>query len=379
MLSKAGDEVTVITGIPNYPDGKIPTGYGFFKRRRETLENVNVIRLWLIPRGSGSKLRMIINYISYFTSTFFYSLYIALFKKKYDVIFVHHTSPLFITISPIIYKWIRKPKMILWDLDMWPDTLVALGIIKSKRLISFLESSVKWIYKRYDTILIGSQRFTEKAKSRVNAAKVEYFPNWAEDVFIKGELVEPENKPTFPDGFNIMYTGNIGEAQDFDSVSKAMILLKENEVNWLIVGGGRWLSKLKEIVKKEGLAPKVKFYGNHPVETMPYFFSKADVMFFALQNKEIFAKTVPAKLQAYMGSGKPIIGMISGEGNQIIKNANCGLAVPSGDYKGFANGILKLSAKKEKLDELGKNGLVYYEKNYSKENRKDQLKRVINS
>lgn len=262
---------------------------------------------------------------------------------------------------------------------MWPDTLVAMDIVKSKRLISFLESLVKWIYKRYDTILIGSKSFTEKAKSRVNAEKVEYFPNWAEDVFIKGELVEPENKPAFPHGFNIMYTGNIGEAQDFKSVSKAMILLKEKEVNWLIVGGGRWLKKLKAIVKKEGLTDKVKFYGSHPLATMPYFFSQADVMFFSLQNKEIFAKTVPAKLQAYMGAGKPVIGMISGEGSEIIKNAKCGIAVPSGDYKSFADGILKLNAEKADLAKLGQNGLAYYEKSYSKEKRKDQLKRVINS
>ena len=379
MLSKDGDDVTVITGIPNYPDGKIPSGYGFFKHRKEVLDTVKVTRLWLVPRGSGSKLRLIVNYISYFMSSFFYTLYISLFKKKYDVVFVHHTSPIFITISPILYKWIRKPKMILWDLDMWPDTLVALDVITSKKLISFLDALVGWIYKRYDKILIGSKSFTAKARSRVNSDKVDYFPNWAEDVFTEGKLIEPNNSPDFPEGFNIMYTGNIGEAQDFENVSNAMILLKNNDINWLIVGGGRWLSKLKEKVVNLSLTEKVFYYGNNPLETMPYFFSKADVMFFSLQDKEIFAKTVPAKLQAYMGSGKPIVGMISGEGNAIIKEADCGISVPSGDYKGFADAILKMSTEKDALETLGANSLTFYTNNFSKQNRRDQLRALINS
>lgn len=379
MLSAEGNEVTVITGLPNYPDGKIPMGYGFFKRRKEILENVNVIRLWLIPRGSGSSIMMILNYISYFISCLSYTFYLALFKKKYEVIFVHHTSPIFITISPILYKWIRRPKMILWDLDMWPDTLVALDVITSKKLILLLDTLVGWVYTKYDAILIGSKSFTEIAKNRVTSTNVAYFPNWAEDVFIDGLYVEPIDKPSFPEGFKVMYTGNIGEAQDFGKIAQAMFLLKNEDIQWLIVGGGRWLSKLKEQVSKEGLEAKVTFYGNHPLETMPYFFSKADVMFFSLQDKEIFSKTVPAKLQAYMGSGKPIVGMISGEGNQIIKEARCGISVPSGDYKEFASAILKMSRNQEKLEVLGQNGLKFYKKNFSKEARREQLMRLIHS
>lgn len=377
MLSEDGLDVTVITGLPNYPDGKIPSGYGFFKRRTEVLEQVKVIRLWLIPRGSGSKLRMIVNYLSYFVSCFLYTVYIALFKKKYEVVFVHHTSPIFITMSPILYKWLRKPKMILWDLDMWPDTLVALNIIRSKKLIALLDALVGWIYTKYDTILIGSKSFTEIAKNRVTRTNIAYFPNWAEDVFIERQLICPHPEPVFPTGFKVMYAGNIGEAQDFGNVVKAMVLLKNEAIQWLIVGGGRWLTQLQEQVEKEGLQAKVSFYGNHPLETMPYFFSKADVMFFSLQDKAIFSKTVPAKLQAYMGSGKPIVGMISGEGHQIIKEAHCGSSVPSGDYSGFAEAILKMSREPEHLAALGANGLLFYNDHFSKKTRRDQLRRLL--
>ncbi len=377
MLSDEGIDVTVITGLPNYPEGKIPLGYGYFKRRTEIVEGATVKRLWLIPRGSGSKLRLIINYLSYFISCLLYTFYIGLFKKKYDVVFVHHTSPILIAIPPILYKLLRKPKMILWDLDMWPDTLVALNIIKSKRLISILESLVKWIYKKYDKILIGSKSFAEKAKNRVDASKVDYFPNWAETVFIEKKIVEPANKPQFPNGFKIMYAGNVGEAQDFGNVFKAMKSLRNEAINWLIVGDGRWLKQLKAKVSASGLIHKVMYYGNNPLETMPYFFSQADVMFFSLQDKEIFSKTVPAKLQVYMASGKPIIGMISGEGNTIIKEADCGISVASGDSKSFSEAIIKMHSEKDNLQNIGKNGKEFYSKHFSKQARKQQLLNLI--
>lgn len=378
LFFNEGMDVTVITGIPNYPEGKIAQGYGYFKRRRELVNGVLVKRLWLIPRGSGSKIRLVINYLSYFVSCLFYTLYIAIFKKRFEVVFVHHTSPILIAIPPIVYKWLRKPKMILWDLDMWPDTLVALDVLKPGKLVSYLEKLVKWIYKNYDTILIGSKSFAEKAKLRVEASKVDYFPNWAETIFIEGKHVEPSNKPIFPDGFKIMYTGNIGEAQDFGTVFKTMELVKDDAIYWLIVGGGRWLTQLKDKVVAAGLTDKVLFYGNNPLESMPYFFSKADVMFFSLQDKAIFSKTVPAKLQAYMVSGNPIIGMISGEGNAIIKEANCGIAVSSGDFNAFAEAIMKMYSNQETLHSMGRQGKDYYTLHFSMDARRTQLLRIIN-
>lgn len=378
MLSNDGYDVSVITGIPNYPRGKIYDGYGFFKKKGEIINGVKVKRLWLIPRGNGSKFRLLINYLSYFISCFIYTLYITAFKKRYDIILVHHTSPILVTIPPILYKYVLNPKMILWDLDMWPDTLMAMDIIKSKKILSILEVCVKWIYRRYNIILVGSKSFVEKAVKRVNHFQVVYFPNWAEEVFFKAEIVTPVQIPVFPQGFNLMYAGNIGEAQDFGNVVKAMVLLKKFSINWLIVGEGRWLKKLKALVVEEGLTDKVYFYGNNPIVTMPYYFSYADVMFLSLQDKEIFSKTVPAKLQSYMATGKPIIGMISGEGNEIIRDANCGYSIPSGDFAGFAKAVKQLNTDSESLEIMGKNSRKYYEENFAFKVRKEQINSIIN-
>ena len=136
-LSIRESHIRIITGLPNYPSGKIIKEYSnIFK------DNVIINRLFLVPRGSGSNLMLIINYLSYFISCFFFTIYIALFKKKYDVVFVHHTSPIFIAFHPVVYSFFKKTKKILWDLDIWPESLQAVGVVKSSFIISSLEGLV---------------------------------------------------------------------------------------------------------------------------------------------------------------------------------------------------------------------------------------------
>ncbi len=380
FLADEGHEVHVVTGLPNYPTGRLFEGYDLFSKSFERLKpNLSVRRLPLITRGSGSKIRLVINYLSYFATTFFYTLGLSFFYKKYDMVFVHHTSPIFIAISPIVYKWIKNPKLILWDLDMWPDTLVAMGIIKSQRFVRILEKGMKWIYSYYDHILLGSKGFYEKAKSRVNGVKIQYFPNWAERLFVDSGVEEGFNGLNFPKSFTITYAGNVGEAQDFNSVFRAMNHLKDYEINWMIIGDGRYKNKLEKNVLLAGMNEKVHFLGNHSIEKMPSFFNKSDVMFLSLKNKEIFNLTVPAKLQAYMASGRPIVAMLSGEGAELIKESNCGYVVESGNHKEFANAILKLfSQSKTEREILGCNAKEYYVKNFDVNIRKKQLFEILN-
>jgi len=380
LLMDNDNEVTVITGVPNYPSGNIFEGYGIFKRNRELYNGIQVIRLPLIPRGSGTKFRLVLNYLSYFISCLIYTFYIVLFKKKYDVVFVHHTSPVLIAFHPILIKFFRNSKLILWDLDMWPDTLVAMGIIKSKYLIKNLEALMKWLYKKYDYILVGSKSFEEIALKRIGNSNVSYFPNWAENTFTDNVHSKECEKLNFkfPEEFKIMYAGNIGDAQDFENIFKAMQLLKDKPINWLFVGDGRKRKWLEKQIEEHNMTHRVEFYGSFDVSYMPYFFKRADVMFFSLKNEEIFTKTVPAKLQSYMASRKAVVGMISGEGNSLIKSSNCGYSVESGDYKSFARVIEDLSKMvPSEIETFGENGFNYYQEHYSLNKRKAQLRLLM--
>lgn len=370
--------VKVITGIPNYPTGKIFKNYGYFKKNNETKGNVKIRRLPLITRGNGSSFRLILNYLSYFFSVLIYTIHLILFNKKYDMIFVHHTSPLFIAISPCLYKIFNKQvKMILWDLDIWPESLEATGVIKNNKILKKVKKLVEIIYNKFDVILVGSNSFVQIVKKRVRNIPVVYFPNWAEDIFV-GTLINKGQLKTQTENLKIMFAGNIGEAQDVYSILKLIDKCRDKHIDWIFVGDGRMKNWLERELNLISILGEINFLGSHSVQKMPFFFKQADIMLLSLKNDDIFSKTVPAKLQAYLASAKPVFGMISGESKKIIIDSGAGWCSNSGDIESAYNNICEiLKSDYKEISEKGFRGYEYYDKNFSKHSRFSQLDKII--
>lgn len=371
-------EIRVITGIPNYPSGKYFKGFGLFSSfSKYYKKNILVNRLPLIPRGSGSSFRLLLNYSSYFISCFFFTFYIILFEKKYDYVFVHHTSPLLIAIHPILYGLFYNSKKYLWDLDIWPETLSALNIIKSRNTIYFLSLIVKHIYSFYDKILIGSSGFREIVKERFSK-EIIYFPNWAEYDLEQNKCIEKVNFEFPLDKKIIMYTGNIGKAQNFQSLLETINILKD-KFYWVFIGDGRYKDHFIKKIKNNNLYSCCLFIDQVNISKIPSYSKHADFMFLSLINNPIFSKTIPAKLQSYMALSKPIIGVLNGEGAEIINESKCGIVQQNSDYKELAKQILNLSDySKLELEKMGQNGREYYDKFFSREKRKNQLLKLLN-
>ncbi len=373
-------EIRVITGIPNYPKGKFYKGYYFLsKKLNEVKQNIIINRLPLIPRGSGSKLLIILNYLSYFLSTIIFTFYLIFFKKKYDVILVHHTSPFFISIAPIIYKKFKSSKNILWDLDIWPQTLVGMNIVRNKTLINILEFIVKKIYKYYDKVLVSSNSIKDTLKVRIKYNKIDVFPNWADELIESKKYKKNIDFKVDPDFLNIMYMGNVGEAQDFQTVINCFEKLKNFRVRLYIIGGGRYKFKLQKLVNVNGLNSQVKFVAYQNLSNIYSYSLKADFLFLSLKNEKIFADTLPAKLQTYMSLGKPILGMISGEANKLINDSNIGIAVDSGDYIKLAEEIKNILDNKYDENIMASNSFKLYEKKFKSSLRRKQIKKIIKS
>ena len=370
--------VKVITGIPNYPSGKIFKNYGYFKKTNETKGNVKIRRLPLITRGKGSNFRLVLNYLSYFFSVLIYTIYLILFNKKYDMIFVHHTSPIFIAISPCLYKTFNKQvKMVLWDLDIWPESLEATGVIKKNKVLKRVKKLVEIIYNNFDIILVGSNSFVQIVKKRVRNIPVVYFPNWAEDIF-EGTLINKTQPKTQTKNLKIMFAGNIGEAQDVYSILKLIDKCRDKHIDWVFVGDGRMKNWLERELNLITILGEINFLGSHSIQKMPFLFKQADIMLLSLKNDDIFSKTVPAKLQAYLASAKPVFGMISGESKKIIIDSGAGWCSDSGDIESAYNNICKiLKFDFKELSEKGFRGLEYYDKNFSKHSRFSQLDNII--
>lgn len=357
-LAKAGKDITVITGIPNYPTGSFFKGYGFFKNRKESINNLNIIRLPLIARGNGSKFRLLLNYVSFALSAIIHSFYIAFFKR-YDVIIVHHTTPIFISIPSIIVKRIQKIPLIFWNLDLWPEIVVANTGIRHPFFFNNILNLVKWINTHVDVMLIGSKGYEKPMIERnIPKNKIIYFPNWAENIFYDNKYKDLNIPVNMPNGFNIVYAGNIGNSQDFEHVIKAIVLTRDEAINWIIVGNGRKFTWLNKEIERLDLTHKVILTGHLAAEFMPALYRKADALFASLVDEPIF--TLPLKITTYLTAGKPILTMMNGEGYQLIKELNCGLSCLAGDYIGLAENAKKLaSMSKEELEMIGNNATSY--------------------
>lgn len=368
-----GHDVTVLTPIPDYPKGKFYDGYGLFKRRKETINGVNVIRTLVTPRRDGSAKWLGLNYLTYTLFSSLKAIWLGLIKK-YDVVLVHETSPVMVGIPAVIIKKLNRIKLHFWVLDLWPDSLSAAGGINNKFILGSFSKLTRWIYHNSDSILISSKGFETSINKIGNFEnKIKYFPNWVDDV----ECRNSEDYFEFPKGFNIVFTGNIGEAQDIEHILEAATLLKGTGINFILVGNGRKRAFAEEYVEKNNLS-NVLLPGSFPKETMQYFYDKANILFLSLKDSPIFALTVPAKLQSYMASGKAVVAMINGEGADLIKEANCGWSVPAEDSDGLAQLLLRLSKEdSEILKQKGENGKKYSKVHFDFKTCIDNLEEII--
>lgn len=361
-LRRRGHDVTVMTAIPNYPKGKFYEGYGIFKKRKEVLHGVEVHRSLLFPRGNGGGVRLALNYLSY---TLFASIKAFWFglTKKYDAIIVHEPSPILVGVPAVIIKKLKKIPLHFWVLDLWPESLTAAGGIINKSVLGIFEKITKWIYKNTDTILIGSKGYRQSITKKGDFdIKIKYFPNWVEESLVNNNSIPV---PDYPKGFNIVVAGNMGDSQDLPHVLDAMLLLKGKPINIIFIGDGRKMDYVQRFASAYSLQEQIICLGRHPLEMMPSFFSKADLLFMALKNEPIFALTVPSRIQAYMSAGKPIVAMINGEGANLINEAQCGWTVAAEDSKSLAVLLEDLSyLDKSVLLEKGINGKRYSEENF---------------
>ncbi len=369
--------VRVITGNPNYPKGKLFKGYNKFGSVF-VKENLKIVRLPLIPRGKGKKINLILNYLSYFVSAFFYTIFLILFKKKYELILVHHTSPFFIAVHPLFYKFFRRSKIFLWDLDLWPQSLNALNILLNKNILKLLEFIIKQVYRYYDNILISSKSFIKIVENRVERSKVIYFPNWA-DLTVEKSLKEKIKNNIFSkEKVNLLYAGNIGEAQDFNTLINACKKIDYDKIKFIILGDGRFKEEFIESVNINNLNKYFVFLKSVSNNEVFKYLNSADFLYLSLNDSELFKMTVPAKLQTYMAIGKPVIANINGEGANLIHDSKCGFVTDSGNSVGLIkifDKILKL--QKNEILKIGLNGKSFYQKNFKSELRKIELLKIL--
>lgn len=353
-LVKQGHDLTVVTGLPNYPMGEIYDGYRKGKKRDEVLNGVKIHRCFTIGRRHGAIFRFL-NYYSFAISS---KRYVKKLKEEYDVVFVNQLSPVMMASAGIAYKKKHKTKLVLYCLDLWPESLVAGGIKQGSFLFNYYKKISEKIYKQADKILVTSKSFSDYFKKMLGITDTEHLPQYAEDLF------SPEDCKKEPDEFiDLMFAGNIGAAQGITTIVEAVRLTQDiKNLRWHIVGDGSQYENIKVIVKDLN---NVFFYGRQPLEKMPEFYSKADAMLVTLQKDTTLSMTLPGKVQTYMAAGKPIIGAIDGEARLVIEESGCGFCVNAGDAVGLSEQVRNFIASDDK-QKISENAVKYYNANFKK-------------
>ena len=377
-LKKRGHQITVLTGKPNYSKTHFFEGYGWKSDDFETINNIPVYRANLFSRRNGGAIRLFLNYISF---AILASFKVRKIKGSFDAIFVFQTSPVTVGIPAIYAKNLFKTPIYFWVQDLWPESLTAAGGINNKLVLGFFNSLTKWIYKHSKKILIQSNGFREYIQNQgVPNDKIIFYPNLTENFYAPLKEVK-KYKEFFPNEFfNIVFAGNIGEAQSFRTIIEAFDNIKELPVKIIVLGDGRYKKTALQLVKEKGLETNFNFIGSFPPTEMPKFFSQADALLVSLKKNKIFSLTIPSKVQSYLASGKPVIGSLDGSGAQIIIDAKCGVVSPSEDIFELSKNIKEIiSMDKYKLNEMGKNGRHYYEKEFDRKFLLDRLETILNS
>ncbi len=366
---KRGYKVTVLTGIPNYPMGKFFDGYGYIKKRRETWNGIDIIRIPLIPRGNSS-IGLVANYGSFVISGLFKNLTSNI---KADYVFTFEVSPM---TQALIGCWYAKKHHIphyLYVQDLWPENVIIVTDISDRTVIGAINKMVDYIYKNTDEIFATSPSFVDaicNRKVKVNREKVHYWPQYAENFYKPMEKGTVEEIPD--DGsFKIAFTGNIGTAQGLDVLPKTAELLRNENIRFVIVGDGRYQAEFEKEIIERGVQKQFIMIPRQPAERIPELLSVCDTAFLSFKSDPLWAKTIPAKLQSYMACGMPIIASAEGETRRIIEEAGCGICCGIGNAEELAKGIDRLIKADLKL--LGENSRSYYENHFDKKKLMDEI------
>lgn len=363
-LNISGHRVEVLTGQPNYPDGKFYKGYGVHRNCKQNWEGIPVYRLPIIARGRNNPFRLVLNYLSFILLGLIYAP-LLLRKKSYDVIFVYAPSPIFQVIPASFIGWLKKIPVVLWVQDLWPQSASATGHIQSPFLLKMLEKAVVFSYRHTDLLLAQSHAFIPHIQ-QLNHSKVplKYLPNSVDDSFL---LCSHKNQEITEasEYFDIVFAGNIGIAQSIETiVAAAERLVSYPKIRFLIYGQGSKLTWLEtEIIKKK--LKNIMLCGQRPLDEMPGLLQQSSALLVTLAKQPIFALTIPSKLQAYLATGKPIIACLDGEGARIVEEAKAGLTTPAEDAQRLVEAVLRLHhTSAEELTDMGHNAQNYFKMHY---------------
>lgn len=377
-LSRRGHQVSVLTGFPNYPGGKLYPGYRVRLWQRETIDGIDILRVPLYPSHDRSALGRVANYLSFALSASTLGL---LLTRRVDVAYVYH-PPATVGLPAMAFRWLRGVPCVYDIQDLWPDTLMATGMVTG----GFIPRVVAWwcglVYRAMDRLVVLSPGFKRLLVERgVPAEKVEVIYNWCDEPDRAAPLavLPVEEGAVLAGRFNVVFAGNMGLAQDLDTVLAAARLLTASHpvVQFVLVGGGLDTARLKAAVAITGLA-NVIFLPRRSPSAIGAVLSAADVLLVHLRDDPLFAVTIPSKTQAYLAAGRPILMAVRGDAVELVRQSGGGIGCSPGDPAALAAAVGALCAlSREQREAMGRAGREYYRQHLALDSGAAKFERIL--
>lgn len=366
-LQGLGHEVSVLTGFPNYPSGELYPGYRIRLHQRETLAGVPIVRVPLYPEHSNSGARRVLNYASFALSA---AVLGPLISSRPDVIFVYH-PPLTIGLPAYVLSRLWRVPFVYQIQDMWPETLSATGMFNNKRLLRWIGRFALWVYGKAHDILVSSPGFCRNLVEKgVPSQKIHVISNWVDpQTYYRAEPdAQLAQELGLAGRFNVMFAGNMGEAQGLETVIEAAKLLESDErVQFILVGDGIALPRLLQLAQQQNLA-NVRFLGRYPSQEMPRLYALADALLVHLKDDPLFRITIPHKTLAYLGSGKPVLAAVAGDVASLITSNGAGIACEPENPQALAAAVHSLqSLSEQERQAMGERGMLAARTEYSRD------------
>ena len=375
-LVQRGHEVTVLTGLPDYTTTRIPKEYMHGKNRHQNYKGADVYRVQTIARHHGPIWRSL-SYLSFVVAGSFRAKtqnFKKTFKsKEFDVIYVWEVSPVTMAVPAIYLKKRYKKPLFLYCMDIWPECVKAMNINEGTVPYKMIHCWTRSIYSSCDHIAVSSRPFFDYMNmvNSVSIEKMSYLPQYGDSRLLEMDSCKSANTGNSCD---FVFIGNIGNAQNLETLIHAMLVFKDRfDVKLHMVGGGTNLDNIKRLTHDLKLEDNIIFYGPKPFDKAIEFYKMADACVMTLDGSNHIGDTLPGKLQTYMAAGKPIFAAANGATADVIKEAMCGKCVMAGDYKSLGVELSKFVDNRSLYDHCGKNARNYFVNNFMEEQHFEKL------
>jgi glycosyltransferase involved in cell wall biosynthesis len=367
-LQRRGHDVTVLTGLPNYPDGVIPPEYRGRWFRVEHLDGIRIVRAPVYPAPNRGVVRRMLNHASFALS----SLLTSARAGRAEAVIVE-TPPLFTAAAGIPLGRLKRAAIVLNVADLWPDAVIAFGALDNRAAIAGARAIERFAYRHADLIAVPTPGLERVLRERGLAAG---------RILVVPHGVDPARFPLDPSAAavpgRVVYCGTVGMGQATGTLIEAARILQAQarELEFLIVGDGAERAQLEEHARRTGVS-SVTFAGRVPRERLPGLLASAQVTVATQRDLPLLADALSTKVLEYMAAARPVAAAVSGWTGEIIRRADAGIVCPPERPGALAAAIGQLAAEPERAHALGLNGRRYVERHLSREVAVERLERAL--